>query len=112
MTETGILIAIACLAAGFAVAWAWAKSSAGAARLDLEKRAASLDGTAQELKKQNDSLQQDLRVSQKRIEEEQKLRAAAEKEAESQRANLIEQRRSMTPRQSFGMFSSPWQAKP
>ena len=88
MTGTGILIAIACLAAGFAVAWAWANSSAGAARLELERRAAGLDGTAQELKKQNDALQQDLRVSQKRIEEEQKLRAAAEKEAESQRSNL------------------------
>src|SRR5216683_115172 len=93
MTETGILIAIACLAAGFAVAWAWANSSAGAARLELERRAAGLDGTAQELKKQNDALQQDLRVSQKRIEEEQKLRAAAEKDAESQRSNLLEQRR-------------------
>jgi DNA recombination protein RmuC len=93
MTGTGILVAIACLAAGFAVAWAWANSSAAAARMELERRAASLDGTAQELKKQNDALQQDLRVSQKRIEEEQKLRAAAEKEAESQRSNLLEQRR-------------------
>jgi DNA recombination protein RmuC len=88
-----ILIAIACLAAGFAIAWAWANASAGAARLDLERRAAGLDGTAQELKKQNDGLQQDLRVSQKRMEEEQKLRASAEKDAESQRANLLEQRR-------------------
>ncbi|HXP82349.1 MAG TPA: hypothetical protein VN976_20800, partial [Verrucomicrobiae bacterium] len=93
MTGTGILIAIACLAAGFAVAWAWANSSAGAARLELERRAAGLDGTAQELKKQNDALQQDLRVSQKRIEEEQRLRAAAVNQAESQRANLAEQRR-------------------
>ena len=93
MTGTGILIAIASLAAGFAVAWAWANSSGGAARLELEKRAAGLDGTVTELKKQNDALQQDLRVSQKRIEEEQKLRATAEKDAESQRANLIEQRR-------------------
>jgi DNA recombination protein RmuC len=93
MTGTEILIAIACLAAGFAVAWSLAKASAGAARLELERRAASLDGTAQELKKQNDALQQDLRVSQKRIEEEQKLRASAEKDAEAQRANLLEQRR-------------------
>jgi len=93
MTGTGILIAIACLAAGFAVAWAWANSSAGAARLELERRAASLDGTVGELKKQNEALQQDVRVSQKRIEEEQKLRAAAEKDAESQRSNLVEQRR-------------------
>src|ERR1700686_1985814 len=93
MTGPGILIAITCLAAGFAVAWALAKSSAGAARLELERRAAGLDGTAQELKKQNEALQRDVRVSQKRIEEEQKLRAAAEKDSESQRSNLIEQRR-------------------
>jgi DNA recombination protein RmuC len=93
MTGIEILIAIACLAAGFAIAWAWANASADAARLELERRAAGLDGTAQELKKQNDTLQQDLRVSQKRMEEEQKLRASAEKDAESQRANLLEQRR-------------------
>jgi DNA recombination protein RmuC len=93
MTETGILIAIACLVAGFAVAWAWAKSSAGTARLELEKRAGGLEGTAAELKKQNDALQQDARNLQTRIEEEQKLRAAAEKDAESQRSNLLEQRR-------------------
>ncbi len=66
---------------------------AGAARLELEKRAAGLDGTAQELKKQNETLQQDLRAAQKRIEEEQQLRASAEKDAELQRANLLEQRR-------------------
>lgn len=93
MTGTAILIAIACLAAGFAAAWAWANSMAGAARLELEKRAAGLDGTAQELKKQNETLQQDLRAAQKRIEEEQRLRASAEKDAELQRANLLEQRR-------------------
>jgi DNA recombination protein RmuC len=92
MTVITILIAIGCLAAGFAIAWAWAKSSAAAARLELERRAAGLDGTVGELKKQNDSLQQSGRVSQQRIEEEQKLRAAAEKDAESQRANLLEQR--------------------
>jgi DNA recombination protein RmuC len=93
MTGTVILIAIACLGAGFAAAWAWASSSGGAVRLELEKRAAGLDGTVVELKKQNDILQQDLRTLQKRIEEEQKLRATAEKDAESQRANLAEQRR-------------------
>jgi DNA recombination protein RmuC len=93
MTGTVILIAIACLGAGFAVAWAWASSSGGAERLELEKRAAGLDGSAVELKKQNDALQQDLRTLQKRVEEEQKLRATAEKDAESQRANLAEQRR-------------------
>src|SRR6202162_302514 len=93
MTGTGILIAIACLAAGFAVAWAWANSSAGAARLEIERRAASLEGTVGELKKQNDALQQDVRLSQERIEQEQKLRAAAEKDAEAQRSNLAEQRR-------------------
>ncbi|HLJ24640.1 MAG TPA: DNA recombination protein RmuC [Candidatus Acidoferrales bacterium] len=93
MTVITILIAIGCLAAGFAIAWVWAKSSAAASRLELERRAAGLDGTVGELKKQNDSLQQSARVSQQRIEEEQKLRAAAEKDGESQRANLLEQRR-------------------
>src|SRR6202162_1237697 len=93
MTGTVILIAIACLGAGFAAAWAWASSSGGVERLELEKRAAGPGGTALEIKKQNDALQQDLRSLQKRIEEEQKLRATAEKDAESQRANLTEQRR-------------------
>jgi DNA recombination protein RmuC len=93
MTGTEILIATACFAAGSAIAWLLAKSSAGVAQLELERRAAGLDGTVAELKKQTDSLQQDLRASQKRIEDEQKLRATAEKEAESQRANLVEQRR-------------------
>ena len=93
MTGTTILVAIVCLAAGFAVAWAWASSAASSARLDLERRTAGLDATVGELKKQNDALQQDARASQKRIEEEQKLRAAAEKDAEAQRENLAEQRR-------------------
>jgi len=93
MIGIGLLIAIVCLAAGFAVAWAWANSSASAARLELERRAASLEGTVGELKKQNDALQQDVRLSQGRIEEEQKLRATAEKDAEAQRSNLVEQRR-------------------
>src|ERR1700693_3603430 len=93
MTGTVILIAIACLGAGFAAAWAWASSSGGVERLELEKRAAGPGGTALEIKKQNDALQQDLRSLQKRIEEEQRLRATTEKDAESQRANLSEQRR-------------------
>jgi DNA recombination protein RmuC len=100
MTATGILMAIACLGAGFAIAWAWANSSAGVARLELEKRAAGLDGTVQEVKKQNDALQQDLRLLQKRMEEEQKLRASAEKDAEGQRSNLLEQRRLLDDAQS------------
>jgi DNA recombination protein RmuC len=93
MTGTTILVAIVCLAAGFAVAWAWANSTANSARLDLERRAAGLDATVGELKKQNDALQQDARASQNRIEEEQKLRATAEKDAAAQRENLAEQRR-------------------
>ena len=93
MTGTEILVAALCLVAGFAVAWAWTKSAAGLARINLEKRAAGLEGATQELKRQNDSLQQELRAAQKRIEEEQKLRGAAEKDAEAQRANLLEQRR-------------------
>jgi len=93
MTGTEILIAFACFAVGFAIAWMWAKSSAGASRLDLERRAAGLDGAVGELKKQTDALQQALRAAQNRVEEEQKLRASAVKEAESQRENLAEQRR-------------------
>jgi DNA recombination protein RmuC len=88
-----ILISAGCLIAGFAIAWAWANGSAGAARLDLERRAANLDGAVAELKRQSDAALHDLRVAQTRIEEEQKLRAAAEKDAESQRNNLVEQRR-------------------
>jgi len=87
------LIIVACLAAGFAIAWGMAKASAGAARLELERRAAGLDGTVTELKKQNDALQLEVRASQNRIEEEQKLRAAAKADADAQRANLLEQRR-------------------
>jgi DNA recombination protein RmuC len=93
MTGTEILIAVTCFAAGFLVAWVWTRASAGAGRLELERRAASLEGTTGELKKQNDTLQQDLRVAQKRIEDEQKLRAAADKDAEAQRSNVAEQRR-------------------
>jgi DNA recombination protein RmuC len=92
MTGTEMLIAIVFLAAGFVVAWLWSLASAGTARLEVEKRASSLEGAVAELKKQNDNLQQDLRAAQKRIEDEQKLRAAAEKDAEAQRSNLAEQR--------------------
>ncbi len=93
MTGTMILIGGIAFIAGYAVAWVWARASAGAARLELEKRAAGLDGAAVELKKQVDAQQEGLRVAQKRIEEEQKLRATAEKDAEAQRSNLAEQRR-------------------
>src|SRR5579871_684411 len=93
MTGNEILLAVLCFGAGFAVAWAWTRSAAGLGRINLEKRAAGLEGATQELKRQHESLQQELRASQKRIEEEQKLRGAAEKDAEAQRANLLEQRR-------------------
>jgi DNA recombination protein RmuC len=88
-----ILIALVCLAAGFAIAWAWATASANSARLELERRASVLEGTSAEIKKQNETLQQQARASQARIEEEQKLRATAEKDAQAQRDNLLEQRR-------------------
>jgi len=45
------------------------------------------------LKKQSSGLQEHVRALQGRVEEEQKLRAAADKEVESQRANIAEQRR-------------------
>lgn len=93
MTSSAILIAVVCFAAGFAIAWALAKSSSGAARISLERQAAALEATAQESRKRNEALQQELRASQTRVEEEQKLRTAAQKEAEAQRENLAEQRR-------------------
>ena len=93
MTGTALLISAACFAAGFAIAWLWSRGSAGAGRLELEKRAAGLDGAVGELNKQAELLQNDLRNAQRRIEEEQKLRSAAEKDAEAQRSNLAEQRR-------------------
>ncbi len=94
MTILGLVVVVAGVAAGFAIAWAWANSSAGAARLELERRAAGIDGTAQELKKSKMTrCSRNYKLSQKRIEDEQKLRAAAEKEAEGQRENLAEQRR-------------------
>src|SRR5260370_3927334 len=93
MPGTGIIVPVACFAAGFLIAWAWTRASVPAGRLELERRAANLEGTAGELKKQNDTLQQDLRTAQKRIEDEQKLRAASDKDAEAQRLNIAEQRR-------------------
>jgi DNA recombination protein RmuC len=93
MTGTAILIASIAFVVGFAAAWAWARGAAGAARLELEKRAASLGGAVEELKKQVDAQQENLRLAQKRIEDEQKLRATAEKDALAQRENLAEQRR-------------------
>jgi DNA recombination protein RmuC len=93
MTATAIVIALACFAVGFAVAWAWVSSSAGSARLELERRAASLDGTVAELNKQNEALRQNLLAAQRKFESETNLRASAEKDAEAQKANLLEQRR-------------------
>src|SRR5579872_723918 len=92
MNGTQILISAACFVAGFVIAWLWTRGLAGAGRLELERRAAGLDGAVGELNKRTDALQQELRSAQKRIEEEQKLRSAAEKDAEAQRSNLAEQR--------------------
>jgi DNA recombination protein RmuC len=93
MTATAILLGAVGLFAGFTLAWIWARSSASGTRLDLERRCANLDGAVGELKKQVDAQQEASRIAQKRIEEEQKLRATAEKDAEAQRSNLDEQRR-------------------
>jgi len=94
MTETAVLIiAIACFAGGFILAWLWSRASAHTVRLELEKRAAALDGVVGELTKQAEALKQDEKWLQTRVEHEQALRAAAEKEAQGQRENLAEQRR-------------------
>jgi DNA recombination protein RmuC len=88
-----VLIAVSCFAAGFFVAWLWSRASSQHARLELEKQAAGQQGAADELKRQYGTLQESLRTLQGRVEEEQKLRAAADKEVENQRANTAEQRR-------------------
>lgn len=88
----GLIAAIA-FAAGFLVAWLWARASSQTQKLDLEKQAASQQGAAEELKKQSIAMQDQVRTLQGRVEEEQKLRAAADKEAEGQRANIAEQKR-------------------
>ena len=87
------LIAAICFAAGFLVAWLWTRVSSQNRRLELERQAASQQGAAEELKKQSGVLQEHVRMLQGRVEEEQKLRAAADKEVEGQRANTAEQRR-------------------
>src|SRR5712691_4777051 len=94
MTETAVLIiAIACFVGGFILAWLWSRASAHTARLEVEKRAAALDGAVGELTKQAEALKQDQKWLQTRVEQEQALRAAAEQEAQGQRENLAEQRR-------------------
>lgn len=93
MTGTTLLIAAVCLAVGFIAAWLWSRGSAHAGRLELEKRAASLEGGIGELTKQTEGFKEDQKWLQVRLEQEQALRAAAEKEAQAQRENLAEQRR-------------------
>jgi DNA recombination protein RmuC len=93
MIGTPLLIAAVCLAAGFMAAWLWSRGSAHAERLELEKRAASLDGVVGELAKQAVGFKEDQKWLQTRLEQEQALRAAAEKEAQGQRENLAEQKR-------------------
>ena len=93
MTWTAIAIAAACFAMGFFLARLLGGASTNSFRVELEKKASALDGRMQEMTRQNDTLQQDLRAAQGKFEGEQKLRASAETEAEAQRANLAEQRR-------------------
>ena len=93
MNGTLILVGVISLAAGFLIAWLWSRSASAAGKLELERRVAGQQGAADELKKQTDTLQQNLRAAQSRLEEEQKLRAGAQKEAEGQRENLAEQKR-------------------
>jgi DNA recombination protein RmuC len=93
LNAISILISAAGFATGFLVAWLWTRGSAQSQKLELEKRAASQQGAADELKKQSADLQNQIRTLQGRVEQEQQLRAAADKEAEGQRANIAEQRR-------------------
>src|SRR5207245_9076654 len=88
MTETAVLvIAIACFAGRFILAWLWSRASAHTVRLEPEKRAAALDGVVGELTKQAEALKQDEKWLQTRVEHEQALRAAAEKEAQGERGS-------------------------
>ena len=89
---TGVTAVIG-FAVGFLVAWLWARASSQGQKLELEKLVSAQQGAAEELKKQSGALQDQVRTLQARVEEEQKLRAAADKEAEGQRANIVEQRR-------------------
>jgi DNA recombination protein RmuC len=93
VNETTILTAAISLAAGFLVAWLWSRVSFQNRRLELERQSASQQGASEELKRQSGALQENMRTLQGRVEEEQKLRAAADKEVENQRANTAEQRR-------------------
>jgi len=88
-----ILIAAMGFATGFLVAWLWSRASSQSRRLELERQSAAQQGGAEELKKQSVVLQEQARMLQGRLEEEQKLRAAADKDAEGQRANIAEQKR-------------------
>jgi DNA recombination protein RmuC len=88
-----LIVAVLCFAAGFLLAWLWSRASSQSRRLELERQAAGQQGAAEELKKQSTGLQEQVRALQLRVEDEQKLRAAADKEVESQRANIAEQRR-------------------
>jgi DNA recombination protein RmuC len=93
MSGMALLVAALCFAAGFLVAWLWSRASSQNRRLELEKQTASQQGAAEELKKQSSGLQEQVRALLGRVEEEQKLRAAADKDVESQRSNIAEQRR-------------------
>lgn len=93
MSGVVILIAAACFAAGFFMAWFWTRASSQNQRLELERQSASQQGATEQLKKQSVELQQTVQTLQARVEQEQKLRAAADKEVEGQRANISDQRR-------------------
>ncbi len=93
MNLSALLIAAACFAGGFLIAWLAGRATSQRKTLELEKQVALQKGAAEELKLQSMALQENTSKLQARVEEEQKLRAAAEKDAEGQRVNLAEQRR-------------------
>lgn len=84
-------------AIGFVLAWfvasARSRSRASQQILQLESARSSQQSLAEELKRQLDSLREESRLTNKRVEEEHSKRIAAETDLSAQRTNLEEQKR-------------------
>ncbi len=89
-----VAIAVSCFAAGFFVAWLWSRASSQTRKARTRKTSRQPAGRRGRTEKAVRRVcRNPVRTLQGRVEEEQKLRAAADKEVESQRANTAEQRR-------------------